>query len=179
MKPAQILQADQDASYVYEVVFEQYFSYPSEEVWAMLTDNSKLQQWFSELSIAKLEKGSYLQFDMGNGHYEYMDILTLEPLQVFEFAWDADSVRFELQGTDRDCKLVLREKLSRITKHTARDVAGWHVCLEMIEAILGKSMITNRKERWQQVYEDYSSRFDALLDNSSDDSVTVDGNSVT
>jgi len=46
-------------------------------VWAWLTENEKLKQWFLELRIGSLQEGGKILFDMSNGTFEEMEILKL------------------------------------------------------------------------------------------------------
>jgi uncharacterized protein YndB with AHSA1/START domain len=42
-------------------------------VWAWLTENEKLKQWFLELRIDSLQEGGKILFDMSNGTFEEME----------------------------------------------------------------------------------------------------------
>lgn len=48
-----------------------------------------------------------------------------------------------------------------MTEHTARDVAGWHVCLDVIEKVLKDEPVQNRKEEWDKVYPEYKKKLEA------------------
>ncbi|MNW37256.1 hypothetical protein D3C74_142950 [compost metagenome] len=151
MKIAHIQKAEQG----YIATFERSLKHPMQQVWSFLTDNDKLQQWFPELSVDELIEGGIIRFDMGDGSFEEMTILELKPLSVLEYTWDKDRVRFELSGAADGCKLVLVEKLARITDHTPRDLAGWHVCLNVIAALLDDKVVESRKEEWGKWYVQY------------------------
>ncbi|CAM4212069.1 hypothetical protein PAAL109150_15835 [Paenibacillus alkaliterrae] len=53
--------------------------------------------------------------------------------------------------------LVLKEMISRITDHTSKDLAGWHVCLDFMQAQLDGKTIENRTDVWKIWYEKYVS----------------------
>lgn len=130
---AEITQVDEG----YKAVFERKMGHEAEEVWDMLTDNSRLKQWFDELHIAEKGKGGKLIFDMGDGTSVDLAITDFEECQVFAFKWWAGHVRFEISRKDGGrSKLRLIETIERITPQTAKDLAGWHVCLDVIEAVL-------------------------------------------
>ncbi|NEU31299.1 SRPBCC family protein [bacterium LRH843] len=135
--------------------FERYMDHSVEDVWAMLTENEKLTQWFSELKVDELRKGGIIKFDMQDGTFEEMTILNLELYSVLEFTWANDIVRFELTPEQDGCLLVLNETLKVITNHTPKDLAGWHVCLDVIKDILDGRIIEFRKERWEKWFEEY------------------------
>lgn len=109
---------------------------------------------FSELRVDELREGGVIKFDMGNGTFEEMEILDLEMQSVLEYTWGEDVVRFELSHEPNGCLLVLKEKINTITAHTPRDLAGWHVCLDVIQALMDGRTI-ERREEWKIWYEKY------------------------
>ncbi|KAA9023633.1 SRPBCC family protein [Niallia endozanthoxylica] len=139
----------------YLAQFERYYHHSIEEVWAYLTENDLLNKWFSELHIEALKKGGLIKFDMGDGTFEEMTITNLEHHAVLEFTWGEDIVRFELQKKADGCRLILKEKLQTITNHTPKDLAGWHICLDVIQALLDGQTIDSREEVWKSWYEKY------------------------
>ena len=143
------------------VEFHRDFSYPVSKVWRILTDNDQLAKWFSELKIQELTEGGKLIFDMGNGTYEEMTITEVKVPTVWEFTWDKSLVRFNLSENPNGTHLVLKEYVKDVTEHTARDVAGWHVCLDVIEKVLKDEPVQNRKEEWDKVYPEYKKKLEA------------------
>jgi uncharacterized protein YndB with AHSA1/START domain len=140
--------------YGFAATYERQLNHPVEEVWSYLTDNEKLPKWFSELRVDELRKGGVIKFDMGDGTFDELSIQDLKVNSVLEFSWWADSVRFELSEESNGCLLRLVEKIHTITDQTPRDLAGWHVCLDVIEALLDSRTI-DRKEEWKVWYERY------------------------
>ncbi|MDM5331045.1 SRPBCC family protein [Neobacillus sp. CF12] len=138
----------------YLAIYERNLSHPVEEVWSYLTDNEKLPKWFSELRVDELREGGVIKFDMGDGTFDELTILDLKLNSILEFSWWADAVRFELSPESGGSSLRLIEKIHTITEHTPRDLAGWHVCLDVIEALLDDRSI-ERKEEWKYWYEKY------------------------
>lgn len=139
----------------YRAVFERRLEHGTGEIWSMLTDNSRLQQWFDELRMGETGKGGKLIFDSGNGAAEELEITDYEEGRVLAFQWWADHVRFEVEeeGTGTSV-LRLIETIQRITPQTAKDLAGWHVCLDAIGAILDDEGI-DRESEWQHWHEEY------------------------
>ncbi len=146
----------------YTATFERHLLHPVRNVWAMLTENEKLQEWFSELRIDELREGGVIKFDMQDGTFEEMEILELKLKSVLEFTWDKDVVRFELYPEPEGCKLVFIEKINTITDHTPRDLAGWHVCLDVIQALLDGNTIESRKAEWEKSYPKYVQAINSL-----------------
>lgn len=136
------------------VTFQRHLKHSKVDVWEMLTNNQRLALWFDELRVIELEKGGYLNFDMGDGTFQRIDIIDFEEYEVLEFTWDDNFVRFELFEEPGGCNLVLIERVTEITEHTAKDLAGWHVCLDVIQSILDNELINAQKEQkyWYEKY---------------------------
>ncbi|MFJ8064356.1 SRPBCC family protein [Psychrobacillus sp. NPDC096426] len=147
---------------IYAARYERKLHHSVEEVWAMLTENDKLQQWFIELQVVDLRQGGLIKFDMQDGTFIDMQILDYEPLKTLAFEWDKDIARFELSSVSDGCQLTFIETMTSITEHTARDLAGWHVCLDVIEALLDDRSIA-RKEEWEVWYVKYKELLDRLV----------------
>lgn len=140
---------------VVTAVYERRLNHPVHEVWAYLTENNKLKEWFSELEIRELKVGGEIWFDLQDGTFEKMDIIDLIPEKLFAFTWDKNAVRFELSTTENGCQLIFKEYLYEISEHTPKDLAGWHVCLDVVAALLRGQYIENRKAHWEKWYPQY------------------------
>ncbi|QCJ40651.1 SRPBCC family protein [Bacillus sp. S3] len=138
----------------YRAHFERRLQHNVEEVWAWLTENEKLAKWFNELRVGDLSEGGFMRFDMQDGTFEELAITELKLYSVFQFSWWADTVRFELFPDSDGYKLVLIETIEKMTDHTPKDLAGWHVCLDVIEALMDGRTI-ERMEEWKKWYENY------------------------
>ncbi|MFF2889347.1 SRPBCC family protein [Paenibacillus sp. NPDC057967] len=146
----------------YKARFERQLNHPVAKVWAMLTDNEQLKKWFSELHVDDLREGGVIKFDMQDGTFEEMAILELKDQSVLAYTWGEDQVRFELYPEAEGCRLVLVEKIHVLTDHTPKDLAGWHVCLDVIEALLEEKMIESRESVWEKRYKEYSQLVELL-----------------
>ncbi|MEK4358282.1 SRPBCC family protein [Paenibacillus sp. FSL M7-1455] len=159
MNPLAVVEQDGKETRVW---FVRHLKHPVEKVWSFLTDNDKLKQWFSELRVEDLREGGTLSFDMQNGTYEYFEILELKPLSVLEYTWAENRVRFELHPEQEGCRLVFIETVAEVTDHTPKDIAGWDVCLDVIEALLDGRTISQRKAVWEEKYPRYVEKFTEL-----------------
>ncbi len=142
--------------------FDRHLKHSVEKVWSVLTENDKLAKWFPELSVDDLSEGGVIKFELPNGTSDELRITELKMFSVLEYSWWGDSVRFELYSEPEGCNLVLKRKIKTITDHTSKDIAGWHVCLDVIDALLNDSTI-GREERWRIVYQQYIQVFQGLL----------------
>ncbi|MGG6311430.1 SRPBCC family protein [Paenibacillus macerans] len=148
-----VIQSHPDGGYTAR--FERFLKHPVEKVWASLTENDKLKKWFPELRIDDLREGGFVKFDMQDGTFEEMEILELKPYSVLEYTWGEDQVRFELYPESDGCRLILIERIHHVTDHTSKDLSGWHVCLEVIKALLDERSLESRHAEWEKWYEEY------------------------
>ena len=147
---AEITQTDQG----YLATFDRKVAHEPEKVWQMLTDNQKIQQWFAGLQVEQPKKGGYLTFDRGHGNFEKLTITDFEEKKRLGFEWGEDHVLFELMPEEGDTRLLLWETLSALTAQTSKDLAGLHVCLDVLEALLNKKEI-ERSLEWEHWYPEY------------------------
>ncbi|MFK4289764.1 SRPBCC family protein [Bacillus sp. RC250] len=143
----------------YIVKFERQLSYTIEEVWSVLTENSKLKKWMSNLQIENLKTGGIIKFDMMDGSFLNIDILECQLNSVLEFTWDKDRVRFEIHKEENGSLLLLKEYIHELTDHTPKDIAGWHICLDLFSSVLEEEEKEFSKNEWQQWFEKYKVRF--------------------
>ncbi|WP_339315393.1 SRPBCC family protein [Paenibacillus sp. FSL R10-2734] len=139
----------------YVARFERQLQHTASEIWSFLTENEKLALWFAELRIEDLREGGLLKFDMQDGTFEEMTITALQHESILEFTWAEDSVRFELYPNSEGCLLVLNETIHVLTPHTPRDLAGWHVCLDVIQHLLDGTTVESRETDWSHLFEQY------------------------
>lgn len=139
----------------YIAQFERLLNHSVEKVWSMLTANEMLSKWFTELNVEELREGGIIKFDMQDGTFEEMIITEFKLFSVLEYTWGEDRVRFELYPEQNGCKLILKEKINVITNHTSRDLAGWHVCLDVITALLEGRILESRESEWKKWHPKY------------------------
>ncbi|WP_168121039.1 SRPBCC family protein [Paenibacillus sp. HB172176] len=143
----------------YTATMKRDFKHSAEEVWAMLTVNDKLSRWFPELRAMELKQGGTMRFQMQDGTSMNMDIVDYAEGSLLEFTWDKDLVRFELYGREAGCHLIFVEKLDKITDHTPKDLAGWHVCLDVIGTLLDGGQLESREKEWRMWFQRYTQFF--------------------
>jgi hypothetical protein len=82
-----------------------------------------------------------------------------EPPRLMELRWGPDLLRIELRPVPDGTELTLLDTLEERGK-AARDGAGWHTCLEALEAALdGGDQPRAAMERWNEVHPAYVERF--------------------
>ncbi|MDM5250713.1 SRPBCC family protein [Lysinibacillus sp. G4S2] len=147
----------------YVVKFNRPLSHSVEAVWAVLTENGKLQKWMNNLEIIDLRKNGKIHFNMNDGTDTYMEITITDYVEkeVLEFDWGKDTVRFELSPTSSGSKLVLLESIGELTEHTPKDLAGWHICLDLLSDLLNGTLHEKfPMEEWKKWFVEYKQLVD-------------------
>ena len=143
--------------------YERLIEHPIEHVWAMLTDNEELEKWFQELRIGEPRNGGFMKFDMQDGKFEQLEIFEYTLHSVLEFDWFGDVVRFELHPKKNGCSLIFRETFTTITEQRIKDLAGWHVCLDVIKLLLDGKPIDSREADWKKWHSNYEQAINELV----------------
>ncbi|MFX3619325.1 MAG: SRPBCC family protein [Sporolactobacillus sp.] len=138
--------------------FRRQFKQPIETVWAVLTQNDQLQMWMPNLQVEDLRSGGTIKFNMNNGTGSAFDIKIRKCREnsILDYEWGNGWIRFELYPNTSGCLLVVKELINTMNEHTSKDLAGWHICLDMlIDLLNGKIHPEFSKENWKKRYDQY------------------------
>jgi uncharacterized protein YndB with AHSA1/START domain len=143
--------------------FERRLAHPPEEVWDALTNPAALRHWFPQDMVADLRPGGKITFTHRGGEvYENLpsfdgEVQVYDPPHLFVYRWGTDLLRWELRADGAGCVLTFTDTFAEQGK-AARDGAGWHVCLEALDAWLdGTEPVP--AGRWQHVHPGYVASF--------------------
>jgi uncharacterized protein YndB with AHSA1/START domain len=143
-----------------ELRFERTLDHPASRVWAAITSPEGLAAWFPFDVEGERRTGAPLRFVFRAGEAEDFtgEMVVFTPQSAMELRWEGDeTVRLELDAAGSGCVLRLINRFDEIGK-AARDAAGWHACLDALEAFLTGTPL-DPSERWQAVHPGYVSRF--------------------
>jgi uncharacterized protein YndB with AHSA1/START domain len=145
------------------LTFERRLAHSVERVWRAVTDPDELAHWFPSAVSGELSPGGRLTFDFPDGEMPPMEgaVVELEAPRRFAFTFGDDVLRIELDPAGDGC--VLRFTcLFDDSARAARDAAGWHVCLDLLERHLGgaatQSPSSEATPEWRELYEEYQRR---------------------
>jgi uncharacterized protein YndB with AHSA1/START domain len=99
--------------------------------------------WFPQRMVGDLVAGAQLRFvDDPNLPAEGMTgrCRTIEPPRLLELEWGEDTLRIELTPDGDGTRLVFLDTTSD-RGHAARTAAGWHHCLDVLQAQLGGTAV--------------------------------------
>lgn len=137
--------------------FVRHLRHSPDRVWRALTDRDQLQHWFPTDMVGDRAEGAELEMPFWPEHvaaYGLQDIAvthgrlrTWDPPRVLELAWEHELLRYELEADGGHTVLTLTVWLGDPLAHgpdgspdeasgTASAAAGYHTCLEHLEALL-------------------------------------------
>ena len=141
--------------------FTRVLSHPQTKVWRALTEPEQLAQWFPSTIEGERVAGASLRFTFPDDIAEPIDgeMLAYDPESLIEFHWGNDVVRIELRPVYEGTELTLLDTLEEHGK-AARDGAGWHACLDALEAALGGDVdARSHMNVWADVHPHYVEEF--------------------
>lgn len=149
--------------------FVRHLPHSVEKVWAALTEERHLAEWFPTTIEGELRTGAPLRFAFRGEEFPASigRMIEFEPYRVMEFAWgtppgtvdhDHEVSRLELRPTPDGCELTLLTTYDRLGK-SARDAAGWHVCLDLLEGYMHGDRVEGSHELWEPFNRRYMAMF--------------------
>src|SRR3954451_18926932 len=127
----------------YELRFVRELSHPVQKVWEAVTSPEGLSAWVPVDVVGERATGAPLRsvFREGEGEDFTGSMVEFTPESAVELAWDDDeTLRMELAPAGSGCVLTLINRFDEVGK-AARDAAGWHACLDALEASLAGASI--------------------------------------
>ncbi len=142
--------------------FTRHLAHSPERVWHAITEPKHLKAWFPQTIVVEPVGGrAPLRFEHPTVPQATFDgeVLAFEPPRLLEFRWGTDVIRLEVEVEgDRDgdgAKLTLLDTIDELGK-AARDGAGWHTCLDLLEHHLdGTTPPWSTSDRWRGVHPSY------------------------
>ena len=143
--------------------FTRVLPHPLEKVWQAITEAGHLEHWFPTTIEGERRAGAPLRFSFPENRFPAFEgeMLAYEPETMMEFRWGPDVVRIELRSVPGGTELSLLDTLEERGK-AARDSAGWHTCLDALEASLGgdaKAREQLSRPDWGELHARYAQSF--------------------
>jgi uncharacterized protein YndB with AHSA1/START domain len=158
MKDGELLQRDGR----WELRFTRELTHPVEKVWTAITSQEGLSAWFPFDVVGERAAGAPLRFEFREGEGPAFEgsMVEFSPRSVMELRWEGDeTLRLELAPSGAGCVLTLINRFDELGK-AARDAAGWHTCLDVLDCSLaGEPQAFDSSDRWQSVHPAYVTRF--------------------
>jgi len=146
--------------------FERPFPHPPERVWKALIEPEELAAWHPSPCELEPRVGGPVTYIKSDAWPEMEDgVLTAyEPPRRLGYTWGGDDLRWELLPRGDGC-LLIPHPLLRGPLESARDAAGWHLCLAALLNWLDHEQRGSATEEgrlpqgWQELNSQFEERF--------------------
>ncbi len=145
----------------WQLRFTRTLHHPQALVWRAITEPEHLAAWFPTTIEGERAAGAPLRFSFPGGEADPFDgeMIAYDPPRAIELRWGTDIVRIELRPDGDGTELTLLDTLDERGK-AARDAAGWHTCLDALEAGLrGEPDARAAMGDWSEVRSHYALTF--------------------
>jgi uncharacterized protein YndB with AHSA1/START domain len=142
------------------VRFKRDLAHPPERVWRAITEPEELAAWFPDTIEGEFGPGSEVRFPkfVEMGLPSVGKVTEFDPPRLLAFSWGSSTLRFELEPAGDGCRLTFTDTLPR--EESAKNAAGWEVCLDGLEARLaGEEPTGEGGDHWSELHEHYAAEF--------------------
>ena len=139
------------------LTFTRQLPHPPDKVWRAVTEPEHLAAWFPQEIVGERRAGAALCFVSSAGDSFEGEMCVFDPPSVMELTWGADRLRIELTPLGAGTLLTLTDVFADVGK-AARDAAGWHECLDRLDAALRGVPAPSWGDRWRVVHPRYVER---------------------
>jgi uncharacterized protein YndB with AHSA1/START domain len=144
--------------------FERRLPHPPEKVFRAISDPAELRHWFPAAMETELRAGAPIRFRFEEHDLDAPggEVLEVDPPKLFVYTWGDDVLRWEIVPEGDGCRLFLSQTIagggiSGGRPGTARNAAGWDVCLGRLAARLDGEPAP--EIAWFPLFEAYAERF--------------------
>ncbi|MPY93704.1 MAG: hypothetical protein GEV08_11780 [Acidimicrobiia bacterium] len=126
--------------------YERRLAHSPQKVWRALTESDQLRHWMPCDLVGERREGAALQLPFWPAQVErygieepalHGEIRVWRPPEVFEWTWDTDVLRWELQPDGRGTVLTFTTWFGQPDAAAAANAAaGYHVCLDQLAELL-------------------------------------------
>ena len=129
----------------WELHFERHLTHPPEKVWRAITESEHLRHWLPCDIVGDRHAGAALTLPFWPEVVEKYQIdepvlpgriEAWDPPHVFEWMWDADRLRFELEPAGDGTRLRFTTWIAGDEALAIDSSAGYHVCFDRLTALV-------------------------------------------
>lgn len=141
--------------------------HPPAMVWEALTDSAQLSEWAPFDANRNLGTvGSVTLSTVGAPQVSETRVIRADRPTSLELDWGGNILRWGLEPRGSGTRLTLWHSIDR--GFIAWGAAGWHICLDVLDRLLGGEPIGRmvgpdvmRFEGWQRLKTEYTTQFEA------------------
>lgn len=166
--PADKAQVRKDEGANWTLVLVKELRHSPEKVWEALTDPAQLREWAPFDADRNLnEVGAKVKLatvGSPSPHVSETIVTKADPPKVLEYQWDGRDTRWELEAKGSGTRLTLWTSIDR--HFISMGAAGWHICLDVLDHLLGNEPLGRiagsdalQFEGWQRLNKEYAEQF--------------------
>jgi uncharacterized protein YndB with AHSA1/START domain len=144
--------------------FERRLAHTPDKVFRAISEPAELRHWFPATVELELRTGAPIRFRFEEHGIDAPggEVLELDPPRLLVYTWGHDVLRWEIVPEGDGCRLLFSQTLgegglSGGLPGTARNAAGWDVCLAGLAARLDGARAPDTE--WFPLFEAYVERF--------------------
>jgi len=148
--------------------------HPPEKVWKALTEPANLREWAPFEADGNLGKtGSAVKLTTVGApaqHVTETKVTRADAPKLLEYNWGDHDIRWELETLGGGTRLTLWTQIAR--PYIAMGAAGWHICLDVLDHLLGGNPIGRiaggdamKFAGWQRLHAEYAKKFGIEMPN--------------
>jgi uncharacterized protein YndB with AHSA1/START domain len=144
--------------------FERRLAHAPEKVFRAISDPAELRHWFPAAMETELRAGASIRFTFEEHDIDAPggEVLEVEPPRLLVYTWGDDVLRWEIVPEGDGCRLFFSQTIagggiSGGRPGSARNAAGWDVCLAALAARLDGEPAP--EIAWFPLFEAYVERF--------------------
>jgi len=144
------------------LVLVKQLRHPPEKVWQALTDPAHLREWAPFVTDGSLDTaGATVKFNwVGAPAPQETTVVQADAPKVLEYS----DIRWELEALGGGTRLTLWHSIDR--RFISMGAAGWHICLDVLDHLLGGTPLGRiagpdamKFEGWQRLNAEYAQQF--------------------
>ena len=112
--------------------------HPPAKVWAALTDPDQLREWApfdADRSLDATGPVKLTTVGAPTAQVSESTVTRAERPKLLEYSWGDNEMRWELPATAIGTRLTLWHNIDR--RYIAMGAAGWHICLDVLDRLVG------------------------------------------
>jgi uncharacterized protein YndB with AHSA1/START domain len=140
--------------------------HPAAQVWQALTDPAELREWApfdADRSLGATGPVKLSTVGAPTPQVSETIVTRVEAPRLLEYSWGGNDIRWELEPMPNGTRLTLWHNIDR--KYVAMGAAGWHICLDVLDELLGGHPIGRivageaMKFGWKRLNAEYAEQF--------------------
>ena len=165
--PASGAQVQKDGE-MWTLILTRELRHKPEKVWRALTDPAHLREWAPfDVDRNLSATGATVKFSwVGSltAQVSEIKITRADAPKVLEYNWGEANTRWELEPIAGGTRLTMWHSLDR--RFIAMGAAGWHICFDVLDHLLGGTPIGRmagvevmKFGGWQRLHKEYAQQF--------------------